>query len=58
MGPFTAIYLIDKQSGRLDLLHKVQTDFKAIDPSSNCCKWSIDNKGLAVGGDDSVIRVF
>ena len=29
-----------------------------VDPSSNCCRWSKDNAGLAVGGDDKVIRVY
>jgi WD40 repeat protein len=25
---------------------------------SNCCRWSRDNAGLAVGGDDKVLRLY
>ena len=58
MGPYTAVYKLAMPEGTLELLHKFQTDFREIEPSSNCCRWSRDNQGLAVGGDDKVIRLY
>lgn len=58
MGEFTAIYKICLPKGELELLQKFQTDFSSSEPASNCCRWSRDNAGLAVGGDDSVIRLY
>lgn len=58
MGPYTAVYKLALPAGNLELLHKFQTDFKEIEASSNCCRWSRDNAGLAVGGDDKVLRLY
>jgi WD40 repeat protein len=58
MGQFTAIYKISMPKGQLELLTKFQTDFRKEDPASNCCRWSRDNAGLAVGGDDTIIRLY
>ena len=58
MGEHTAIYKLCLPKGELELLLKFQTDFKNVEPASNCCRWSRDNAGLAVGGDDTIIRLY
>jgi hypothetical protein len=58
MGAYTAIYKLCMPKGELELLQKFVTDFKPIEPFSNCCRWSRDNAGLAVGGDDCAIRLY
>lgn len=58
MGNCTAIYKIAMPAGTLELLQKFQTDFKPIDSSASCSRWSRDNSLLATGGDDSVVRLY
>lgn len=58
LGPNLAIYKLDPKAGKLELLQKFQADFTAEEPNVNCCRWFIDNKAIAVGGDDMVVRVY
>lgn len=58
MGPNIGIYKLDPKLGKLEVLQKFQADFKAEEPNVNCCKWFVDNKSIAVGGDDLVVRVY
>ena len=58
MGPNIGIYKLDPKVGKLELFQKFQADFKAEEPNVNCCKWFVDNKAIAVGGDDMVVRVY
>lgn len=54
-----AIYKIDFQASKLELLQKITTDISAsVDSSSTCLRWSSDNLGLAVGGDDRIIKLY
>lgn len=58
LGPNLGIYKLDPKAGKLELLQKFQADFKAEEPNVNCCRWFVDNKRIAVGGDDMVVRVY
>jgi WD40 repeat protein len=58
MGSSTAIYKIDFVGKKLEQLQKFESDFSPVDPCSNCLMWSRDNAGLAVGGDDKIVRLF
>lgn len=59
MAKQVAIYKIDFQAAKLELLQKITTDFSAsADSSSTCLRWSSDNLGLAVGGDDRTVRLY
>lgn len=55
---FVHFYTIEKQSGKLELLHKFQADFAQENPSLNHAVISSNNSFLATGGDDHVARVF
>lgn len=60
MGAQTAIFKLSMKepAGKLELLDQFQSDFKPVEACSNCCCWARDNSALAVGGDDSVIRIY
>ena len=52
------IYKIESKTGKLILLQRFQGDFSAKEASLNQCVLSFDNKLLATGGDDSVVRLY
>lgn len=58
MGANTAIFKIHYPEGKLSLLQKFQSDFNAVDPCSNYLRWSRDNAGIAVAGEDRVIKLY
>jgi hypothetical protein len=43
MGENTGIFKIKLPEGRLEMLAKFKTDFKPVEPATNCCRWSMDN---------------
>ena len=51
------LYTIDS-SGKLIETDKFQADFTEEFPSTNHCTISYDNKLLATGGDDKIIRIY
>ena len=58
MGQITVIYKIHPKEKKLEELQRFQTDFGDKDSFSNTLRWSAKNTGLAVGGDDRVIRLY
>lgn len=58
MGDQTALYKFHVQEGKLSLLQKFQSDFALKDSASNFLRWSRDNAGIAVAGEDRTIRLF
>ena len=59
MGKYTAIYKIDINAKKLEMLQKIETT-TCPDPESvsNCLKWSHDNAGLVIGNEDRSIRLY
>jgi WD40 repeat protein len=59
MGKHVGIYKINFTDKKLEKLQEFQTDMSSDEESfTNCLRWSRDNAGLVVAGEDRSIKLF
>lgn len=58
VGQKVQVFKIFPDKGALELLQSIPVRMPSGEAQLNCVTWTVDNGGIAVGGDEGVLQLF